>query len=258
MSKNEISIKTEEEIKILREGGKRLAVIMSRLKDAAVPGISTEELDDLAEKLIRAEGDEPSILNYQPDGASYPFPASMCISLNDEIVHGIPDERKLKEGDIISLDFCLTHKGLVTDSAITVAVGVVDPKIKKLISVTRMALDAGIKAARGGNRLGDVGHAIELCAYAAGYGVVRELGGHGVGYSVHEPPFVQNFGQPGKGMRLKPGMIIALEPMFTLGSREIEVKKDGYTIISRDHSPSAHFEHTIAITEGKAKILTVE
>ena len=250
--------KTEEEIKLLREGGKRLAVIMSRLKDAAVPGISTKELDDLAEKLIRAEGDEPSILNYQPDGASYPFPASVCISLNDEIVHGIPDERKLKEGDIVSFDFCLTHKGLVTDSAITVAVGVVDPKIKKLMSITKMALAAGIKAARGGNTLGDIGQAIELCAHTAGYGVVRELGGHGVGHSVHEPPFVQNFGQPGKGMVLKPGMVIALEPMFTLGSREVEVKKDGYTIVSHDHSLGAHFEHTIAITEGKAKVLTAD
>ncbi len=251
-------IKTEEEIKLLREGGKRLAAIMSQLKDAAIVGISTKELNDLAEKLIRAEGDEPSILNYQPDGASYPYPASVCISLNDEIVHGIPDERKLKEGDIVSFDFCLTHKGLVTDSTITVTVGVVDPKIKKLIDVTKEALDAGIKAARGGNTLGDVGYAIESCAHPHGYGVVRELGGHGVGHSVHEEPFVQNFGRPGKGILLEPGMVLALEPMFTLGSPKIAVKEDGYTIVSRDHSPSAHFEHTIAITHGKAKVLTAD
>ena len=249
-------IKTEEEIEILREGGKRLAVIMSQLKDATVAGISTKELNDFAEKLIRARGDEPSILNYQPDGASYPFPASVCISLNDEIVHGIPDGRKLKNGDIVSFDFCLTHKGLVTDSAITVAVGNIDEKIKKLMSVTKEALDAGIKVARGGNRLGDIGHAIESCARPHGYGVVRELGGHGVGHSVHEPPFVQNFGKQGVGMLLEPGMVIALEPMFTLGSPKVEVKEDGYTIVSRDHSLSAHFEHTIAITKGKAKVLT--
>lgn len=251
-------IKTEEEIKLLREGGKRLAVVMSQLKDAAVVGVSTKELNDLAEKLIRAEEDEPSILNYQPDGASYPFPASVCISLNDEIVHGIPDERKLKNGDIVSFDFCLTHKGLVTDSATTVAVGDVDEKIKKLMGVTREALDAGIKVARAGNRLGDIGHAIESCARPHDYGVVRELGGHGVGHSVHEAPFVQNFGKPGEGMLLEPGMVIALEPMFTLGSPKVEVKEDGYTIVSRDHSLSAHFEHTIAITESKARVLTAD
>ena len=251
-------IKTEDEIKLLREGGKRLATIMSQLKEAAVVGISTKELNDLAEKLIRDEEDEPSILNYQPDGASYPFPASVCISLNDEIVHGIPDDRKLKTGDIVSLDFCLTHKGLVTDSAITVAVGEVDEKIKKLMEVTKKALDAGIKIACAGKTLGDIGHAIESCARPHGYGVVRELGGHGVGHSVHEPPFIQNYGKRGEGMLLESGMVLALEPMFTLGSPKVEVKEDGYTIVSRDHSLSAHFEHTIAITKNGCKVLTAE
>ena len=251
-------IKTEEEIKLLREGGRRHAVIMSRLKEAVVPGISTQELNDLAEKLIRAGGDEPSILNYKPDGASYPFPASVCISINNEIVHGIPDERKLKDGDIVSFDFCLTHKGLITDSAVTVAVGKINPKVKKLISVTREALDAGIKAMQPGNRLGDIGYAVESCARPHRYGVVRELGGHGVGHAVHEEPCVQNYGRRDTGMLLEPGMVIALEPMFTLGSPKIEVKDDGYTIVSRDHSPSAHFEHTVAITESGCKVLTVE
>lgn len=251
-------IKTEEEIKILREGGKKLAVIMSQLKKASVSGVSTKELNALAEKLIRAGGDEPSILNYQPDGASYPFPASVCISVNDEIVHGIPGERKLEDGDIVSFDFCLTHKGLITDSAITVAVGEVAPEIKKLMNVTKRALEDGIKAARPGKRLGDIGHAIEMCARQHGYGVVRELGGHGVGHFVHEEPFVHNFGKPGEGLLLEPGMVLALEPMFTLGSRNIEVLKDGYTIVTRDHSPSAHFEHTIAITKEGHKVLTAE
>ncbi|MCK5592167.1 MAG: type I methionyl aminopeptidase [Candidatus Pacebacteria bacterium] len=251
-------IKTEEEIKILREGGKRLAFIMAQLKKAVVVGISTKELDQLTEKLIRDGGDEPSILNYKPDGASYPFPASVCISINDEIVHGIPGERKLEDGDIVSFDFCLTHKKLITDGAITVLVGDVVPEIKKLVNVTKSALEVGIKVARPGKRLGDIGHAIEMCARQHGYGVIRELGGHGVGHCVHEEPFVQNFGKPGEGLLLEPGMVIALEPMFTLGSRNIEVLKDGYTIVTRDHSPSAHFEHTIAITKDGHKVLTAE
>ena len=251
-------IKTEEEIKLLREGGKKFAAVMSQLKRKIAPGISTKELNDFAEKLIRAGGDEPSILNYKPDGASYPFPASVCISLNDEIVHGIPGERILKDGDIVSLDFCLTHRGLITDGAITVAVGKVDPKVKKLIHVTREALFAGIKAAQPGKRLGDIGHAIESCAYPHGFAVVRDLGGHGVGHAVHEEPCVLNYGRRGTGMQLVPGMVLALEPMFTLGSPEISMKEDGYTIFSRDHSLSAHFEHTIAITENGHEVLTAD
>ena len=251
-------IKTEEEIKILREGGKRLAAIMLQLKKAVVVGISTNELNALAEKLIRLEGDEPSILNYQPDGASYPFPASACISINEEIVHGLPSERKIKDGDVVTFDFCLTRKNLVTDSATTVIVGEVDPKLKKLLEVTKMGLDAGIKAARPGNTLGDVGYAIESCAHPHGYGVVRELGGHGVGHYVHEEPFIPNFGKPGRGLLLEPGMVLAIEPMFTLGSPKVEVKEDGYTIVSRDNSPSAHFEHTVAITKDGHKVLTAE
>jgi len=248
-------IKTEEEIKILREGGKRLAAIMLQLKKAVVVGISTNELNALAEKLIRLEGDEPSILNYQPDGASYPFPASACISINEEIVHGLPSERKIKDGDVVTFDFCLTRKNLVTDSATTVIVGEVDPKLKKLLEVTKMGLDAGIKAARPGNTLG---YAIESCAHPHGYGVVRELGGHGVGHYVHEEPFIPNFGKPGRGLLLEPGMVLAIEPMFTLGSPKVEVKEDGYTIVSRDNSPSAHFEHTVAITKDGHKVLTAE
>ncbi len=258
MLKNKIRIKTNVEIEILREGGKILADILQSLAEKVKPGISSKELNDFAERLIRAGGDKPAILNYQPDGASYPFPASLCVSLNEEIVHGIPSERIIKEGDVVSLDFCLEHKGLITDGAITLSVRNVDPKIKRLIAVTKKALMAGIAAARVGNRIGDIGYEIESCARPYGYGVVRDLGGHGVGYSVHEAPCIQNFGRRGTGMLLEPGMVLALEPMFTLGSPKIKVKKDGYTIVSYDHSISAHFEHTIAITEAGPKILTLK
>ncbi|MBU0723072.1 type I methionyl aminopeptidase [Patescibacteria group bacterium] len=250
--------KTKEEIKLLREGGKRHFAVMLQLKEAVKAGVSTQEIDSLAEKLIRKGGDEPSILNYQPFGATYPFPASVCISINEEIVHGIPGERIIREGDIVGLDFCLTHKGLVTDGATTFAVGQIDSKVKKLIEITQEAICAGIQVARAGNKLGDIGHAIELCAQPYKYGVVRGLGGHGVGHAVHEMPFVQNFGRPHTGMLLSQGMVLALEPMFTLGSPKIKMQKNGYTYVSSDHSLSAHFEHTIAITKGEPLILTAK
>jgi len=250
--------KTKKEIELLREGGKRHFEVMSRLKDSIKAGVSTQEIDILAEKLIRKEGDEPSILNYQPFGATYPFPASVCISINEEIVHGIPGEKIIKDGDIVGLDFCLTHKGLVVDGAITVAVGRIDSKVKKLIEITQEALYAGIRVARAGNKLGDIGHAIELCARPYKYGVVCELGGHGVGHAVHEMPYVQNFGHPHTGTLLLQGMVLALEPMFTLGSPKIKIKKNGYTFVSCDNSLSAHFEHTIVITNNEPLVLTAK
>jgi len=251
-------IKTQKEIKLLREGGKRHFAVMSQLKNATKAGVSTQEINDLAEKLIREGGDESSILHYQPFGASYPFPASICVSINEEIVHGIPDKRIIKEGDIVGLDFCITHKGLVIDGGTTIAVGEIDAQVKKLLEITQQALFAGIQAAREGNRIGDIGHAIELCAQPYKYGVVRELGGHGVGHSVHEIPYVLNFGRPKTGMILTKGMVLALEPMFTLGSSKIKLKKNGYTYVSCDNSLSAHFEHTIVITKDKPLILTAE
>jgi methionyl aminopeptidase len=250
-------LKTAEEIVLLRESGRRLASVLQELKKAIAPDMTTLELDTLAEKLIRAGGDTPPFLNYTPHGARKPFPASLCVSLNDEIVHGIPSEsRVIKEGDIVSIDLGLTHKGMVTDAALTVAVGEVPDDVMLLLKETERSLYEGIKAARGGARIGDIGAAIEHVAYKHNYGVVRELGGHGVGHAVHEEPYVPNYGRKGTGPILKPGMVLALEPMFMLGEEEVRLMPDGYTVITKDGSLSAHFEHTIVITEGGPEIVT--
>lgn len=253
-----IRLKTKEEIEILREGGRRLALILREVSNAVKPGVSTSTLNDLAYKLAKENGDTPSTLNYKPKGAKRPYPASICTSLNDEVVHGIPNENPkiLKDGDIISLDMCLTHKGLVTDSSVTVPVGKIDSISQKLINVTREALNAGIKAAKGNKNIGDIGYAVERVAKANGFTIVEDLCGHGVGYSVHEDPFVPNYGERGKGEKLKPGMVIAIEPMLNVGSKEIDLDRDGYTFRTADGSKSAHFEHTIVITSGEPEILT--
>jgi methionyl aminopeptidase len=253
-----INIKTKEEIQIMREGGKRHALILSLVAKKVGSGVSTKFLEDYARELILEEGDKASFLNYTPRGAKRPFPAALCISVNEEIVHGIPNEPEkiLKEGDVVSIDLGLTHKGLITDSAITVPVGEVSPEDSKLIEHCKEALYLGIKAAKGGNRVGDIGYAIESFVKPLGYGLSEGLAGHGVGYSVHEDPFVPNEGKRGSGELLKPGMVIAIEPMITRGSSKIALAKDGYTYKTRDGSKAAHFEHTIAITEGDPIILT--
>jgi methionyl aminopeptidase len=253
-----ITIKTQDDIAKLREGGKRLAFILNEVAKAIKPGVSTKSLDDLALKLSTEKGDKPAFLNYKPYGADRPYPASLCISINDEVVHGIPnEERILKEGDIVSLDMGLTHDGLITDSAITVPVGEVDKNAIELMDTTKKALYAGIKKVREGQRLGDVGFAIESFANEKGYGVVRELCGHGVGYKVHEDPYVPNYGEKGKGIKLKAGMVIAIEPMFNEGTECIELDRDGYTYKTKDCSRSAHFEHTVVVTEKGVEILTI-
>lgn len=252
-----ITIKTQEDIMKLREGGKRLSFILQELAKEVAPGVSTKSLDDLAYRLATDKGDKPAFLNYKPYGASKPYPASVCISIDNEVVHGIPNqERILKEGEIVSLDMGLIHDGMVTDSAITVPVGEIDEKTKQLLVTTKKALHAGIKKIREGQRLGDIGFAIESIAKEKGYGVVRELCGHGVGYKVHEDPYVPNYGQKGKGIKLKAGMVLAIEPMFNEGSECIELDKDGYTYKTTDCSRSAHFEHTVVVTENGAEIVT--
>lgn len=255
-----ITIKTKEDIAILREGGRRHAAILRELAKMVKPGVRAQELEDATRKLIAAGGpdDKPAFLNYKPTGADRPFPAALCLSINDEVVHGIPNEedKVLKEGDIVTIDLGLIHKGLITDSAVTVPVGVVAPDVERLLVKTKEALLAGIKAAKGGKRVGDISNAIERIGIAAGFGVVEELAGHGVGYHVHEDPFVPNYGDAGKGPILKPGMVIAIEPIFNLRGREIDLATDGYTYKTVDGSPSAHFEHTILITKGDAEILT--
>jgi methionyl aminopeptidase len=249
-------IKTEEEIAILREGGKRLGVILSTLRDAIKPGVTTRELDQLAERLMREGGDIPAFLNYTPEGARTAYPSSLCVSVNDEIVHGIASDRILLEGDIIGIDTGIQHKGLFTDSALTVPVGKIDEGAKKIIQVTEASLKVGIDVARAGNTIGDIGFAIEKYVKDHGFVIVEELGGHGVGYQQHEDPHIANYGLPKQGMKLKPGMVLAIEPIVNEGTRYIKLMPDGYTFVTRDHKRSAHFEHTILITDGAAEILT--
>lgn len=250
--------KTKEEIADLRISGKRLAFVLSEVRKIIKPGVTTHELDALAEKLIRAEGDIPPFLNYTPHGARNPFPASLCVSVNDEIVHGIPSkDRVLQEGDVVSIDLGVSHNGMITDAALTVPVGKVSPQIEKLISDTERSLYEGIKAAKVGGRIGDISAAIEKVGNKGGYGIVRELGGHGVGHAVHEEPYVPNYGTKGTGPLLKPGMVLAIEPMFMLGEEDIRMMPDGYTIVTHDGSLSAHFEHTIIITEDGVEIATM-
>lgn len=252
-----IIIKTPEEIKTLREGGKRLATILYAVGTMVKPGISTKDLDDYAFKLIKEMGDEPAFLNYKPEGADTPYPASICISVNNEVVHGIPKKEKiLKEGDIISLDLGLKHKNLFTDMAITVGVGEISPASKKLLEITEKSLKVGIEAAQGGNRIGDISHAVESFVRPHKYGIVEILAGHGVGRAIHEDPYIPNFGKAHVGAKLVPGMVIAIEPMVNNGTKNVVLDKDGWTFRTADGKKSAHFEHTILITDGEPEILT--
>ncbi len=253
-----ISRKTKEEILILREGGRRHAEILNLLVARVTPGVSTLALNDYAEKLLKETGDRPAFLNYTPDGARRPYPAALCVSLNDEIVHGIPNENPkiLQEGDIVTLDLGVVHDDLITDMAVTVGVGKISKEDQRLISATEEALDAGIRAALSGNTIGDIGFAIETVSKKYNLSLAEGLAGHGVGYSVHEDPYVPNTGRPGEGPKLVSGMVIAIEPMLVLGKGAIKLDKDGYTYKTRDGSRAAHAEKTIAITEGKPIVLT--
>lgn len=255
-----IIIKTKEEIEILREGGKRLATVLYKVRDMIAPGVSTKDLDVYAEKLIREMGDEPAFFNYKPEGAEIPFPATLCVSVNNEVVHGIPSAKRiLKEGDIVSIDLGVKHKGLFTDMALTYPVGKISGGDRKLIETTEKALKVGIHAAMGGLTVGDIGYAIERFVRSQKgkkYGIVDVLAGHGVGRAIHEDPYIPNFGKPGKGAKLVPGMVIAIEPMLNAGTKNVTLDDDGYTFHTVDGKKSAHFEHTILITDGDPEILT--
>lgn len=254
-----IRYKTEEEIQTMREGGKIHARILKEVAKKVKPGVKTDALNTYAEQLIDEAGCTASFLGYQPRDAKRPYPASLCVSINEEIVHGIPNEgggRILFEGDIVTLDLGLTYNNLITDAAITVPVGKVDKRTTELVQATREALDRGISAMRVRGHIGDIGAAIMEVAVKYNLGVIEGLSGHGVGYSVHEEPFVPNRAKRGEGPELRPGMVIAIEPMFSLGSREIKRLSDGYTYITRDKSLAAHFEHTVAITNTGIEILT--
>jgi len=264
-----ITLKTQAEIQTLKEGGKRLCQILKNLAGAVRPGVSTWELDALAERQIRGLGGEPSFKGYNPYGAKRAFPASLCVSINDEVVHGIPNKNCLiKDGDVVSLDIGMLWpsgasakeaggRGMYTDMAVTVAVGAVPEKIKKLIAVTEASLYEGIKQLRAGARIGDASSAIGQKIEKAGFGVVRDLAGHGVGYKVHEDPSVPNFGPKGTGPVLKEGMVLALEPMATAGGHHVTIDDDEWTFRTSDGSIAAHFEHTVVITKSGALIVTL-
>lgn len=253
-----IIIKTESEIERLRKGGPILARILRAVASGVRPGITTAELDALTRTLMEKEGVKPAFLGYRPEGADRPYPAALITSVNNEVVHGIPGSRVLKEGDIIALDTGINFEGVYLDHAVTVPVGEINSKDKELLSVTEAALYEGIDAIKmPGATVGDIGHAIET-SIPKKFGIVRTLSGHGVGRAIHEDPYVPNYGKAGKGDKLKPGMVIAIEPMITRGSEEVILLDDGYTLVTEDSSRSAHFEHTVLITEEGAEILTKE
>jgi methionyl aminopeptidase len=235
----------------MREGGRITAACLRMLAGNVRAGVTTKELDALAEEFILSRGGTPEFKGYQG------FPASICASPNAMIVHGIPGPYRLKEGDVISLDVGVRYEGFVTDSAVTVAVGEVPQETERLLETTRRCLEASIEQARPGKRLGDVGHAIQTLAESRGYGVVRDLVSHGVGRKMHEDPQIPNYGRPGTGTRLLPGMTFAIEPMITLGSYDIQISEwDGWSIYTADGSLAAHFEHTVAVTEDGPWVLT--
>jgi len=246
-----ITIKTAEEIEILKQGGAILAKVLKQVSKAVKPGISTLELDQLTERLIRENGGKPSFKGYRG------YPATLCTSINEQVVHGIPRaDRILKQGDIIGLDAGTEYKGLFTDMSITVGVSKISRQAKKLIKATRKALDIGIKQIAPGKCIGDIGFAIQKFVESHGFSVVRQLAGHGVGKAVHEDPLVPNYGKQGEGEILKPGMVLALEPMITTGDWRVITLEDGWTVETADGSLSAHFEQTVVVTENGAEILT--
>jgi methionyl aminopeptidase len=253
-----IELKTPADIEILREGGKRHAFILNEVAKAVAPGVSTKALDELAARLVSEGGDKAAFLGYKPYGAKRPYPATLCVSVNDAVVHGIPNEEPyaLKEGDIVSLDLGLVHKGLITDMAVTVPVGKIDAEAAKLLKSTKTALERALKEAKPEHTTGHIGYAVESYIKPLGYGIVEELAGHGVGYKVHEDPYVPNYGNPGDGEPLVPGMVIAIEPIVNEGTEKIRLDKDGYTYRTKDGKRSAHFEVTVVITEKGCDILT--
>ena len=251
-----VRLKTPAEIKTLKEGGKILASVMKEVVKAAQPGVQTKFLEQLAKKLILDRQAEPSFFGYQPSNATQPYPANICTSVNDVVVHGLPSKYQLKEGDILKLDFGVKYKNLFTDAAVTVLIGKVAPEILKLIKITKKSLFLGISQAKAGNTLGDISWAINNFVEQLGFKIIKTLTGHGVGFDVHEDPVVLNYGKKGEGIKLEPGLVIAIEPMVSLGSGEVIQRKDG-SFVTSDSAFSAHFEHTIAITKKDPLVLTL-
>ena len=247
---NSISIKTAQEIVILRDAGKILAEIIEDLKRSLKEGITTREVDQAAEKLIRQRAVVPAFKGYRG------FPGCVCISVNEEVVHGVPGNRLLRAGDIVSLDVGIIHKEYYSDTALTVGIGTIRDALKKLLDVTSQSLDKGIEQARVGNHLSDISHAIQTFVEANHFSIVRDFVGHGIGKSLHEDPEIPNFGAAHNGPILKEGMVLAIEPMVNMGTWQTKILDDGWTVVTQDGAPSAHFEHTVAITAKGPEILT--
>ncbi len=250
LNRNMIIYKTPEEIEIMREAAQIVSRTLGEIAKHIEPGVTPLELDRIAEEYIRSQDAEPGFLGL------YDFPNTLCISINEAVVHGIPTDAPLKNGDIISVDCGSIYKGYYGDHAFTFEVGEVAPEVKKLLKVTRECLDLGIAAAKVGNRIGDIGFAIQQHAEKHGYGVVRDLVGHGLGKTMHEEPQVPNYGRRGKGKKIQNGLTIAIEPMINMGTEKVVQLDDNWTIVTQDGKPSAHFEHDIAVVNGKPEILS--
>lgn len=248
--KTSVELKTKSELETMRAAGRLAGRALQEAVKAVRAGVSTKELDRIAGEFIRKNGGKPTFIGYRG------YPASLCVSLNNEVVHGIPGPRRIKEGDVVSLDVAATLEGFVGDTAITVAVPPVTKEIEKLIRVAEQSLFAAVDCMKIGNRLGDVGAAVQRVAESNGFGVVRDFVGHGIGRRMHEEPAVANYGTPGTGLRLEPGLVLAVEPMVTMGDWHVKVLPDGWTVVTEDGSLAAHFEHTIAVTENGPEILT--
>lgn len=251
-----IRLKSKQDIEKLAEGGKILGEVLDVLADQVKAGKTSRELDALAQKLIAQRGCVPSFLNYAPGGYA-PFPAALCVSVNDVVVHGLPNDERLEQGDLVGLDLGLIYqKKYFLDSARSVGVGIVNKSTQKLLKVTEESLSRGIEMSQVGNRIGDISHAVQEYVESNGFEVVRQLVGHGVGFAVHEPPQVPNFGQSGTGEWLKEGLVLAIEPMVSIGDPDVETGEDGWSVRVKTGNLTAHFEHTIAITKDGPRILT--
>jgi methionyl aminopeptidase len=252
-----VEIKTEAELAMMREAGRVVAEALHAVKDAAAAGVSLLELDEVAAEVIRAAGAKPSFLGYQPRSAPTPYPNVLCTSVNDVVVHGIPTGYRIQDGDLVSIDCGAVLDGWNGDAALSFVVGTADPADLALIEATERALQAGIAAAQPGGKLGDISHAVGVAGRAQGHGMLADHGGHGIGRAMHEDPHLPNEGRAGRGMRLKPGLVLAIEPMLTRGGDAYRYAEDGWSILTVDGSRAAHVEHTVAITEDGPRVLTV-
>jgi methionyl aminopeptidase len=245
-----ILLKSPQELAKMEVANRIVAEVLEGIKERVQPGVETQELDELAEEMCRSRGVEPAFKGYRG------YPGCVCISVNEEVVHGIPGARRLKSGDLVSLDFGVKYQGYYGDAALTLAVGAVSPRARELMEVTERSLYAGIEQAKVGQRLSDISHAVQAVVEGAGFGVIREFVGHGIGRSLHEDPQIPNFGPPGRGPLLQAGMTLAIEPMTSMGAWQVKILQDGWTAVTLDGSCAAHFEHTVAVTENGPLILS--